>query len=882
MSEPNLPLIEPVVLEARHRLRLGREKIRTRHDEGATGPQVCAQITDLFDHIILDIWNDVVASLNAQSTASRLALIAHGGYGRRDLAPYSDVDLMLVPTRGSARSIQPLASALSRNIVDAGLQLGFSVRLPAEACRLAWKDPVIFSSLTESRLLAGSLHVYESFFGTLRHGAMRRRNQLIESVQEARREERAKWGETNYLLRPNVKRSRGGLRDLQLIRWIGFACEGETELDQLVKLGSLPAGDYTRIRQAHAFLLRLRNELHFVNGRSQDVLDRPTQMRIAEKWGYEPHEGRLAVEMFMQDYFEHTRNVRYASAYVYADARRSSLISRVFERVVSRRIDDSIRVGPYHVWVTDRYLPAVAGNLSEVLRLMDIANRYSRRISHRTWQAIRLAMTNRPPGEPDAAAVRSFLSLMGRPGRLAELIRQLHELRVLEQFVPAMKRARGLLQFNEYHKYTVDRHCIRAVEAATQFESKEGPARERYRRLGDKLMLHLSLLIHDLGKGFEEDHSDVGRRIAGETAKALGLDEESSETLQWLVHKHLIMHYAAFRHDLNDPQIIAKFADDVGTVDRLELLTLMSLADLTAVGPDVLTDWKEDLIEELYGRTKAYLETGKLPGQSSPQSIRRRREIGEFLSAMSASPQAHRFLEELPESTILRPTAEFTAGVIRDAIDPVAAGAAAPTLCRGRFDAGRGAIEYTVVMQPKAQPIGTFARATAALAACGLSILKAEINSLNDDWIWDTFLVEDQGSTAKQDDHIRETGDRVAKMMISGKPIPTHRKVWSSTIQSEASKIKLQPAEVSFDNETMDCYTILLLFAYDRPGLLASIASVLANLKIVLHFAKIDTHLDQAVDVFYLSELDGSKITSTERLSQIRQALLEAVDHTID
>ncbi len=879
MSEPSTPLIDPVVMHARQRLRDGREKIRKRHDDGATGPQVCAQITELFDRVILEIWNDIVATQNAREVASRLALIAHGGYGRCDVAPYSDVDLMLVPTRGVAKSVQPLASALSRGIVDAGMQLGFSVRLPAEACKLAWKDPVIFSSLTESRLLCGSFHVYESFFATLRHGTMRRRNQLIESVQEARREERAKWGETNYLLRPNVKRSRGGLRDLQLIRWIGFACEGETELDRLVKLGSLPAGDFTRIRQAQAFLLRLRNELHFINGRSQDVLDRPTQMKIAEKWGYEPQEGRLAVEMFMQDYFEHTRNVRYASAYVYADARRSSLISRVFERVVSRRVDESIRVGPYHVWVVDRFLPSAAGNLSEVLRLMDIANRYSRRISHRTWQAIRLAMTNRPPGEPDAAAVRSFLSLMGRPGRLAELIRQLHELRVLEQFIPAMKRARGLLQFNEYHKYTVDRHCIRAVEAATQFESKEGPARERYRRLGDKLMLHLSLLIHDLGKGFEEDHSDVGKRIAAETADVLGLDEESSATLQWLVHKHLIMHYAAFRHDLNDPQIIAKFADDVGTVERLELLTLMSLADLTAVGPDVLTDWKEDLIEELYSRTKAYLETGKLPGQLSPQAIRKRDEIEALLNAESAHPLAHELLQQLPEPALLRPTAEFTSSLLCETVAFVKHGGQASTICRGRFDASRGAIEYTVVMQPKAQPIGIFARATSALAACGLSILKAEITTLRDDWIWDTFLVEDQGSTSNQDEHIRETGERIARMMMSGKAIPPQRKVWSSTVQSEASKIKLQPAEVSFDNDTMDCYTILLLFAYDRPGLLASISSVLANLKIVLHFAKIDTHLDQAVDVFYISELDGAKINAEDRLEQIRVALLEAVDH---
>ena len=222
-----------------------------------------------------------------------------------------------------------------------------------------------------------------------------------------------------------------------------------------------------------------------------------------------------------------------------------------------------------------------------------------------------------------------------------------------------MRRARGLLQFNEYHKYTVDRHCIRAVEAATDFESGVGPFRDLYRRLDDKLMLHLSLLIHDLGKGFPEDHSDVGKVIAAETAKVLGLDEAGSETLQWLVHKHLLMHYAAFRHDLNDPQIISKFASEVGSVERLELLTLMSVADLTAVGPDVLTGWKGDLIEELYSRTSAFLQTGKLPGQPSPQSTKKRNEIRDRLKLAKASAQAMAFLDELPESAVIRPSPEF-------------------------------------------------------------------------------------------------------------------------------------------------------------------------------------------------------------------------------
>lgn len=882
MTPPPAPQIEPVALQSRERLRLGREKIRRNHDAGVSGPQICTQITDLYDRVILDIWNQVVADQTIGDIAARVALVAHGGYGRCDVAPYSDVDLMLVPHHRANKQIQPLAAALSVAIVDAGLHLGFSVRSPREACQLAWKDPVIFSSLTESRLLAGSLNVYESYFESLRRGARRRRNRLIETVHEARREERVKWGETNYLLRPNVKRSRGGLRDVQLIRWIGFACEGETELDRLVELGCLPPGDYRLVRRGLQFLLRLRNELHFGHGRSQDLLDRGTQMKIADKWGYQPESGRLAVELFMQDYFEHTRNIRYASAHVYADVQQSSIVQRAYEWVRAKPIDDDIRVGPYHVWVVDARLPQVAGNLSEVLRLMDLSNRHSKRISHRTWQAIRSAMAHRQPTEPESAAVRYFLSLLSRPGRLVELLRQLHELRVLEQFIPAMKRARGLLQFNEYHKYTVDRHCLGAVGAATDFETSDGWPRELYSRLDDKLMLHLSLLIHDLGKGFEEDHSKVGERIAAETAARLGLDEAASKTLQWLILNHLIMHYAAFRHDLNDPQIIAKFASDVGTVQRLELLTLMSLADLSAVGPDVLTDWKEDLIHELYNRTKAYLETGSLPGEPSPQARQQQQQIAALLEKQNSPPLAHQLLAQLPEPAVLRPAVEFTAQLLHDVALPVHQGQAAPILCRGRFDASRGAIEYTVVMQPKSQPIGVFATATAALAACGLSILKSEIATLEDDWIWDTFLVENPQHAANQDEAIRQTGSRIQQLIASGITGSPQPSFWASRFQAEASRLELQPAEVRFDNETMDHYTILLLFAYDRPGLLAAISAVLASLKIVLHFAKIDTHLDQAVDVFYITELNGQKLLNEDRQQLVRRALLDAVERGRD
>ena len=542
--------LRDIVLQCRDRLKVGREKAKAHHNSGGAGFQVSTRMADLYDDIVLRVWQEACREHVEDQESSGLALVAHGGFGRRDLAPYSDADLMLVTTRASEQIATSVAGCLTRDLVDAGLQVGFSMRTAKEACALAWEDPVIFSSLTESRFLAGSVQLYSKFFQGLRKGAMRRSNRLIRDVNAARREERRKWGDTSYLLSPNVKRSRGGLRDIQLVRWIGFARYGEVDLERLRKLGVLPEEDYRALRKAYEFMLRLRNELHFRENRAQDVLDRPTQLEIAQAWGYEGKDGVLPVEEFMQHYFDNTRNVRYASAFFRDDSRSQSLYQQITERVLSRNLGDGIRMGPTHIWVTKSAIKEFAHDLPSVLRLMSMANLRRRRIGHRTWQAIRQAMQDAEPQQPTAETIGAFLSLMSRPGRLAPLLRRLHELRIIDQLIPAFARTRGLLQFNAYHKYTVDAHCIRSVEAATDMEHDTGGMGRRYRRLKDKTLLHLALLIHDIGKGYEEDHSIVGARIARETAEILELDSASSEILEWLILQHLLVNTIAFSSQL--------------------------------------------------------------------------------------------------------------------------------------------------------------------------------------------------------------------------------------------------------------------------------------------------------------------------------------------
>ena len=676
--------MRPVVYQCREMLAEGRKRARANHESGTPGRQVSNQLADLYDDVVGEVWRAATEPYADDPNLSDLCLIAHGGFGRRDLAPYSDADVMLLANPSSERLAEKIIGDLTRDLGDVGVDPGLSIRRPGEACRLAWSDPVILTSLSESRLLAGSLHGYRRYFDQFRRGSMRRQKRLIKTAVESRREERRKWGETTYMLRPNVKRSRGSLRDIQLIRWIGFIRFGETDLERLVRLGLLPDEDFRAILRAYGFFLRIRHELHFRAGKSQDILDRPTQLEIAEAWGYQGDDAMLPVESFMQDYFDNARNVRYASSYCVEESIARSPASVIMETALSRKADHAVRIGPSLIWVTRDALTHFSRSLAGVLRLMALANHHNRRIEHRTWRAIRYAMQDRTLSEPDDESITAFMDLLSDSTRLADLLRRLHELRVIEQLIPEFKRLRGMLQFNAYHKYTVDAHSIRAVEAATNFEDDPGGIGRRYRRLEDKSLLHLTLLIHDIGKGYSEDHCVVGERIAEKVAQRLKLSERDGETMAWLVRNHLLVNDTAFRHDLNDPTIVLNFAKEVGSIRRLQLLVVHSVADLIAVGPDVATDWKLNLVEDLYRRTRRYFDSGALPGSPNDPEIEKKRvRLEEELKQLEAPQKCFDSLDELPLALLSRCETDHLAKMWVDLYQHHDGDSA--TLCRGNL-----------------------------------------------------------------------------------------------------------------------------------------------------------------------------------------------------
>ncbi len=616
------------LLAAKRRLAEGCQEFERRHKSGCAGIELCAALSDLRDEVLLDLTEAALGDLGEAGPNglwSEIALVAHGGYGRRDVAPYSDVDLMILHNPAAGGRVTPLAKRLLRDVFDAGLCLGHSVRTPEQACRLACGEPMICTSLVESRLLRGNVSLFARYMRRFRRQVRRRTRRLMADILEDRLEERHRYGETVFLLEPNVKRSRGALRDIQLIRWIGFIRYGTADPCELHAWGAIGEEDLGAIQRASEFLLRLRNELHFHAKQPADVLDRADQLRIAELRGYPPKAGLLPVEQFMRDYFRHTAAASHVATRFVAKAQSRNRMARLVTVLFGHRIEDGIHVGPAGILATRRGLELLRGDLGAVVRLVDLANLYDKPIAAATWEAIRRDACRLPKALPAAEACRHFLSLLGHPARLGPLLRDLHDARILERFIPEFHRARGLLQFNQYHKYTVDEHCLRAVEFATEFWSDAGPLGRVYRPLNQKHLLHLALLIHDLGKGYLEDHREVGLKIAAGAARRLGLPAHEAEALKFLVHKHMLLNHLAFRRDTADEQLAVQFAVQVGSPELLQMLYVLTAADLGAVGPDVWDGWKLEVVTDLYHRTMQHL-AGESPETTVDDLLGQRRE----------------------------------------------------------------------------------------------------------------------------------------------------------------------------------------------------------------------------------------------------------------
>lgn len=859
----------PAVTRAAAGIVAMRERVAAQHAAGAPGLQTCGLAAELCDEVVVGLWAAILADMPPDAAAAvgrHAALVAHGGYGRREMAPFSDIDLMIVHDGTAGGAVADVARRLLQDLFDAGAEVGQSVRTVDEACRLAAGDATILSSLLECRSLAGHEPLVDRLAGRLRAALRRWPANHARALVAARRDEAAKYGETVSLLEPNVKRSPGGLRDIHLVRWLGTVFEGEAGVDGLALSNGLSRADADVLRDAAEFLTRLRVDIHLAAGKAADELTRDQQVRIAAERGFDTRDGLLGVERFMRDYFHHTRGVAQVAESLAARVRRPSSARAIVAGILAHRVDGLFRVGPQTVSVVPGSLEAVAGSLDAIVRLVELAMLYELPIDPVAWAAVR-AGADRLPAEADARARDRFLGLFTQPRRLGMALRRLHEVGVLERIVPEFAHARNLLQFNNYHKYTVDEHSILAVERAASLEDDTGWLGDVWRGLNRKRTVLLALLVHDLGKGFVEDHSAVGARIARAVAARFGLPPDEAEIIEFLVLKHLAMAHQAFRRDTRDDSLVAAFARETGSPEVLRMLAALTAADVAAVGPGVWTRWKADLLGELYFRT---LET--LDGDSpSAAAARRGRGLEELLADRDPEDPVVRLARSLPPSAL----ADVGPGRMLEELRRIAHLIAEP---------GADGILVTTHWQPDTATVaitvaawesfvgGIFHRLTGGLTSQRLEILAADIHTLDGGLVLDHFVVHDPDySGPPPAERLAEIAAGLRSSLTADEP-PAFKRRWNPFAPLPLPTAG-QPPRVRFDNESSATTTILEVFAHDAAGLLYELTRTIFAEGLSVRSAKIGTYLDQVVDAFHVTDAQGRKVTDRDRLERIRTKL---------
>ncbi len=868
-----------------------RQGMFRRLRDGASGAEVMSGFTDFIDEVLVGRYRNVVSRQGREVAESmqRCCLVAVGGYGRRELAPHSDIDVMMLYRAGGEAAVKDLSTQVFNHLWDLGFQVGHSVRSIADCMVCAEENLSIKTSLMESRFLVGSPSVFQEFQQRFAKRVMGKGVEpFIREKLEERQRDYEKFGETVFLLEPNIKKTKGGLRDIHLLQWVGMARYRAITLKDIANLGMLAHQEYMVLLEAREFLWKARAFLHLQAGRAQEILLFDEQVRLAEEFGYRDQSHILAVEQFMQQYYRLTTEIHNCAMRFVDNARSVSFWTRIKNYWPSPLIDGLFQIANDRLSIPGEKLVQVLENPEHVLNFFHIAQTRGLTIDGRVIEEMYCHMKDMPDHTFATPGVsRRFRILLAGPGSVADTLTLMHQALVLEKLVPAFGRVRGLMQFNQYHKYTVDEHSLLAVREVERLGKQPGFFGDLYHEIRRKDILHLAVLLHDVGKGLPEDHSEVGKHIAQDMAVRLEFDSQESATLQFLVYEHLMMAKTAFRRDHQDEKVLLTFARQVGTPDQLNNLLLLTVADISAVGPGTLTEWKLSLLVDLYSRS-----IQRVSGQSGhvASTIDVERVADEVLAIWTSHAQRgegrvhgspghgvpdRAWIKEKLRTFPLR----YLTGTSRDRM--VAHLSAMQDLTPDRpvvestFNAELRVCEYTLIAFDSVAS-GIFMKITGVLIAKGLRILDSQIVTRPDGIVVDTFLVKDldfEGPPTAA--RMTKVGAMLVSVLTGETTIEDclaqNQRV---SLRSEGLLRNLR-TEVNIDNDLSDQFTIIDVFADNRQGILHRIAKTVYELGLSIHVAKISTQLDQVVAVFHVTEQSGKKIEDSRTCDVIQTTLHE-------
>jgi [protein-PII] uridylyltransferase len=860
-------------------LAVGRAEIRRRFEADGDGARAVREQCFLMDQLIRVLFDFVVERLYPlanPTSGERLALVAVGGYGRGELAPYSDIDLLfLLPYKQTPHTEQVIEYLLYL-LWDLGLKVGHATRSVEDCLRHAKADLTIRTSLLEARYVWGE----QALFGELKRRfdndiVKNTATQFIEAKLAERDQRHQRVGDSRYQLEPNVKEGKGGLRDLHTLFWLAKYIYRIDDVGKLVELGVLSTEESRRFDRAQNFMWTVRCHLHYLAGRAEERLTFDRQAQIGGRMGYTDHAGSRGVERFMKHYFLIAKDVgdltRIFCAVLQADQRGRRRLG--WMRWGGRRQLDGFGVDGDRLTIPadDFFQKDPVG----LIRLFHVAQQHGLDIHPRTLRAVTQSLRRIDARlREDPEANRLFLEMLTSKKDPEIALRRMNEAGVFGRFIPDFGRVVAQMQYDMYHHYTVDEHTLFAIGIAHQIEAgalkEELPlATQLAGEIVSRRALYLAVLLHDIAKGRGGDHSELGEKVALRLGPRLGLTAEETETVAWLVRWHLLMSSTAFKLDIGDPQTIRGFVERVQSPERLKLLLILTVADIRAVGPAIWNGWKAALLRELYHSARDVM-TGGLAAGSRDSRVAAAQEAAHALLADFTPEEFAAFVARGYPFYWLSLDTETHARHARLMREADVGGA--PLSVQNRVDPRRGVTEITLYT---ADHPGLFSRIAGALAVSGANIVDAKIVTMTNGMALDTFYVQDQagGPFARP--------DKLAKLAVVFENVLTgdlkpHRELEHKELFSSRTQVFTVPPRVLIDNKASQSHTVIEVNGRDRPGLLYEVTRELTRLNLQVSSAKISTYGEKVVDVFYVKNLFGHKIEHEGRLTEIRTTL-EAV-----
>ncbi len=857
----------------------GRERIKAAFEaKPFAARQTVAAYAWLMDGIVttvLDVATRYLHPLPSPTASERVALLAVGGYGRAEMAPHSDVDLLFLTPYKTTAWAESVIESMLYVFWDLHLKVGHATRTAKDCIRLGKDDYSIRTSLLENRFLAGYKPLAEELNKKLRKNLFRGTSaEFIEAKLAERNERHSKQGGQRYVVEPNVKEGKGGLRDLHALYWIDKYLHGVRFASELVRLKVFTQDEYDAFNAAENFLMAVRCHLHLITDRPMDQLTFDMQVGVAERLGYTDKGGRRAVEHFMQDYFRHaTRVGELTRIFLTAlEAKHVKTEPRLVGLLRRRK-----RVKPeYKVAVNRLNISNPKAFLKDKLNLLHIFEEALRTGYLLHPDAMRLIAANLDLIDDDMRrdpeAVRIFLGLMLKHGNPDRALRRMNELGMLAAFLPEFEPIVAMMQFNMYHHYTVDEHIIQCIATLAQIEREELkeslPIASGILQEGvNRRVLYVALLLHDIGKGRPEDHSVLGARIARKVCPRLGLKPDECDTVEWLVRYHLLMSDMAQKRDISDPRTVRDFAKAVKTKKRLDLLTVLTVCDIRAVGPGTWNNWKAELLRGLYRQTAQALEHGLEEINREGREDEAKRALRDALP--SWSKQALR-------AETSRHYGPYWQGL------PTTAHVVFANLLKGigdneiridmLLDEDRDATRVCFAL---ADHPGIFSRLAGALALVGANVVDARTYTSKDGHATAIFWVQDaEGKPyeAGRLPRLRTIIDKTLKGEVVARDALKDR----DRIKKRERAFRV-PTSIAFDNEGSEIYTIIEVDTRDRPGLLYDLTRTLASNNVYIASAVIATFGAQVVDTFYVKDMFGLKFHSESRRKALEKKLREAI-----